>query len=340
MDEGCLMARWMNLVEPQEHESAGMIDEIEEEIVDRLHQVVRGHLQTRRTDVAHAFPRLENHFNRYLFGQFQVPTSADDSRSEFLEVTFVATFDSVWSVVWIPTATDLTDRFLIRLGRIVEACGSGDSVGAVVGRLMTVVVSELESFLGETGDALRSIQHDVLSLVSTPNLSRVIMEKMPVLHDALGDVRLEISSVGTVVDALESVLDGVSNDRIDLHRTIDGGSGSGKQEVFDVSTEIHLLDTWYRARRLKVLQDEQLEQAQFIEARMSAVSEHDELTSARFIGAIAAIMLVPTFIVGLYGMNFDEMPELHWRLGYGSVLALIVAVTIFQVWIFRRRRWI
>ena len=34
------------------------------------------------------------------------------------------------------------------------------------------------------------------------------------------------------------------------------------------------------------------------------------------ISAIAAIIAVPTFIASVYGMNFDNMPELHWRFGY------------------------
>jgi magnesium transporter len=49
-------------------------------------------------------------------------------------------------------------------------------------------------------------------------------------------------------------------------------------------------------------------------------------------------MLLPTFIVCLYGMNFDTMPELHWPIGYGFAALLIVTVTTFQVWYFRKKR--
>ena len=66
----------------------------------------------------------------------------------------------------------------------------------------------------------------------------------------------------------------------------------------------------------------------------------DEVTSGRFMGAIASIMLLPTFIVGLYGMNFDNMPELRWPIGYGFAASLIVAITMFQIWYFRRKRWL
>ena len=51
-------------------------------------------------------------------------------------------------------------------------------------------------------------------------------------------------------------------------------------------------------------------------------------------------MLVPTFIVGLYGQNFIHMPELHWRHGYAFSWALIIATTLAQLAYFRRKRWI
>ena len=44
----------------------------------------------------------------------------------------------------------------------------------------------------------------------------------------------------------------------------------------------------------------------------------------RKISAWAAIIAVPTAVAGIYGMNFDHMPELKWRFGYPAVLAVIV----------------
>ena len=55
---------------------------------------------------------------------------------------------------------------------------------------------------------------------------------------------------------------------------------------------------------------------------------------------IATILLPLTFIVGVYGMNFDHMPELHWRYGYFVVWAVMLAVAAGLLWGFRRRGWI
>jgi magnesium transporter len=55
---------------------------------------------------------------------------------------------------------------------------------------------------------------------------------------------------------------------------------------------------------------------------------------------IASLLLLPTFIVGLYGQNFRDIPELRWHFGYGYVWGIIVVTTLAQLWFFRRKKWI
>ena len=55
---------------------------------------------------------------------------------------------------------------------------------------------------------------------------------------------------------------------------------------------------------------------------------------------IAAVLLVPTFIVGLYGQNFADVPELRWACGYGWSWGLIVVSTVGQLALFRWKKWI
>ncbi len=59
----------------------------------------------------------------------------------------------------------------------------------------------------------------------------------------------------------------------------------------------------------------------------------------RALSAVATVMLPLTFIAGLYGMNFEHMPELHWHYGYLWALGLMGTVGAATVWYFRRKGW-
>jgi magnesium transporter len=54
----------------------------------------------------------------------------------------------------------------------------------------------------------------------------------------------------------------------------------------------------------------------------------------------AAILAVPTAVAGIYGMNFDDIPELHWEFGYIWALTLIFGLAGLLYWQFRRAGWI
>jgi magnesium transporter len=55
---------------------------------------------------------------------------------------------------------------------------------------------------------------------------------------------------------------------------------------------------------------------------------------------ITTIFMPLTFIVGIYGMNFEYMPELKWEWGYPLVLGVIVAIAIAMLGFFKRKKWI
>jgi magnesium transporter len=60
----------------------------------------------------------------------------------------------------------------------------------------------------------------------------------------------------------------------------------------------------------------------------------------RKISAWVAIAAVPTMIAGIYGMNFEHMPELKWTFGYPLVLAVMLSICSFLYWRFRRSGWL
>jgi magnesium transporter len=76
-----------------------------------------------------------------------------------------------------------------------------------------------------------------------------------------------------------------------------------------------------------------------LQANLSLVSVSQNEVVKR-ISAIAGIVAVPTFIASVYGMNFEHMPELHWRFGYPLCLAVMAALAITLVQFFRRIDWL
>jgi magnesium transporter len=66
----------------------------------------------------------------------------------------------------------------------------------------------------------------------------------------------------------------------------------------------------------------------------------DQNEVVKRLSAIASILLVPTFIVGLYGQNFIHTPEYRWQYGYAWSWFLILTTTIIQVIYFRRKGWL
>ncbi|MDD3806527.1 MAG: magnesium/cobalt transporter CorA [Candidatus Marinimicrobia bacterium] len=55
---------------------------------------------------------------------------------------------------------------------------------------------------------------------------------------------------------------------------------------------------------------------------------------------IATIFIPLTFIAGVYGMNFEYMPELHWKWGYPVVWLVMIAIALFMVIFFRKKKWL
>jgi magnesium transporter len=54
---------------------------------------------------------------------------------------------------------------------------------------------------------------------------------------------------------------------------------------------------------------------------------------------ISTIFIPLTFIVGVYGMNFDYMPELNWKYGYPSIWAVMIMVVFGMLGFFRFKKW-
>jgi magnesium transporter len=174
-----------------------------------------------------------------------------------------------------------------------------------------------------------------------------------------------------VVDDYTPVIQGLQTDIDEIESEVFGGNASVSRRIYALSREVlefrraaqpltgvlddltegevYDLDPELR-RYLRDVRDHALRTTEQIEAfhellsnilsvnlTLVGINQNDEVKK---ISAWAAILFAPTLIGTVYGMNFDQMPELHWTLGYplAMVLMLMVSLTLYVV--FKRRGWL
>lgn len=76
-----------------------------------------------------------------------------------------------------------------------------------------------------------------------------------------------------------------------------------------------------------------------LDASLGMISLEQNLVMKIF-SIVAVVLMPPTLVAGIYGMNFEHMPELKWLFGYPFGLALIVASAIIPYWWARRKGWL
>ena len=72
---------------------------------------------------------------------------------------------------------------------------------------------------------------------------------------------------------------------------------------------------------------------------LSMIAMQENETMKR-LTAYAALVAIPTLIAGIYGMNFQDMPELHWRYGYPVCMGVMAALDGYLFYLFRRAKWL
>lgn len=76
-----------------------------------------------------------------------------------------------------------------------------------------------------------------------------------------------------------------------------------------------------------------------ISVNLSMIALQENETTKK-LASYAALIAVPTLVVGIYGMNFEHMPELHWLFGYPLALGLMAAIDVYLYYRFKRANWL
>ncbi|MDO4916204.1 MAG: magnesium and cobalt transport protein CorA [Rothia sp. (in: high G+C Gram-positive bacteria)] len=122
-----------------------------------------------------------------------------------------------------------------------------------------------------------------------------------------------------------------------IHALASNDNNEGKQEAIDDVRQFrdvkdHALQINDRIDDLRATLQNALE----VNSIIVAERQNDDM---KRISAWAAILVAPTIIGSIYGMNFDYMPELHWVFGYPASLLLMVVVSAILYRVFKKRNW-
>ncbi|HEX2063801.1 MAG TPA: magnesium/cobalt transporter CorA [Acidimicrobiales bacterium] len=114
----------------------------------------------------------------------------------------------------------------------------------------------------------------------------------------------------------------------------------GEVEWVDRPTRVHLQDVYdHVLRSIDVIDSHRELLGNAAEAHLAVVSNNLSLVMKK-LTSWGALLLGATLVAGIYGMNFEYMPELDWRLGYPFALGLMLLITVLGYRQFKRRGWL
>jgi magnesium transporter len=302
------VAEWIDLIDPSPEElRAKLPKDVQESALELLLAPAR-HADEPR-------PTLQSHGD-YIFGVFLVAVAVpEEDRVFYQEVDVVVTHDVLLSVSKTPPNEHPYDP-----RPALEACRPEDNAGMMLYRLVDDIAEhylDLVDALDEEIDELEDTVEDAHPAETRTRLSEL-------RHDLLHIRR----TLAPTRDAVRRIVDNV----------VEVETG---QEVFPHEVEVAFNSAYDKLLRafdgLELSRDLIASVRDYLQAKIA----NDQNEVMKKLTVIASVLLVPTFIVGLYGQNFrHHFPELGWQWGYAWSWGLILLTTVAQLAFFRWRRWI
>lgn len=179
--------------------------------------------------------------------------------------------------------------------------------------LMDAVVDNYYPILENLGE-----EYEALELELLDNPTPLALNRLHILRRETTILRRSIYPLREVVSRFEKMEEPF----------LDGGTRVFIRDLYDHT--IQVIDN------IEVLRDTA---ASLLDLYMNSIS--NKMNEVMKVLTIIATIFIPlTFIVGVYGMNFDYMPELRWRYGYFAVMVVMFVAVISMMYFFRRKRWL
>jgi magnesium transporter len=297
--------RWIDLHDPDDATLLAALPEgLHVTVLDRLRRPAEHDDEPR--------PRLQAH-GSYVFGVLVIPEVGDDGVIG-LEINLVATPDRLVTVRKTPPGRTACEFDDVR----AAALRDDEPVGMCLYKLIDEIAERFLSIIDDFDDKIDQLEDNA----STWDAAVVRREISDTRHDIL-HVRRVLTPTR---DAARAVLD----DRVELDTTT----------LFPRDVELHFADAYDKLLRATDGLDLSRDLLAGVRDYHQAEVANDQNEVMKRLTVVASVLLVPTFIVGLYGQNLRGSPELHWRHGYLFSWALIIVLTVVQLWYFRRKKWI
>jgi magnesium transporter len=302
-------ARWIDLLDPTEQElGAALPCEIHDRALELLLEPARHDDEPR--------PRLEGH-DHYVFGVLLVPVCIrEEDRVFYQEVDVVATREQLVTVRKTPERGYPFDASAVH--EAVQAAGE-TRTGAMVYELVDTIAEDYLSLVDALNDEIDELEEGIDRWSGAQVRNRISALRHDLLH-----VRRTLAPMR---DAVRRVVD----------RRIDVGEGP---EILPRDIELSFSDVYDKLLRavdgLDLSRDLLASARDYHQAKIA--NDQNEVTKR--LTVIASVLLLPTFIVGLYGQNFRHIPELGWGFGYWWSWGWILFTTVLQLAFFRWLGWI
>ena len=298
--------RWIDLVDPS-------TEQLQEHLPANIHKTALDALLAPHIHDHEPRPRIESH-DAYVLGIFLLPVAVpDEDRVYYQEIDFIATHDVLVSISKTPPGEQPFDPKPAQ-----DACRTHEDVGMFVYHLVDAIA---ESYL-DLVDALDDEVDELEDMVAVEP-PRVVGKRLRELRQDFRGIRRTLAPTR---DAVHKIVD----NRVEL----------AEGELFPRNVEIAFgsaYDKFLRAAEaLDASRDSLAGVRDFVQGKLSL----DQNEVMKRLTVTASLLLVPTFIVGLYGQNFIHIPELHWGFGYWWSWGWIIATTIAQLAFFKWKRWI
>jgi len=300
--------RWIDLVDPDAAAiEAAVTTDVLPMDVQRLLEPTRADTQPR--------PRLAAHGN-YVFGVLVLPTSdPDDGSVTCHEIDVVATLDRLVTVRKTPPSLVTCD-----ISELVTTANRDDfPAGMCLYQLIDEIAERFLVVVDRFDDEIDELEDNVGTWTAKDIRFRI------------ASLRHEILEVRRVLTPTRDAARAVLDDRVEI---------DGDVTLFPREIELHFADAYDKLLRatdgLDLSRDLLAGVRDFHQAQVA----NDQNEVMKRLTVVASVLLVPTFIVGLYGQNLHGGPEFGWRDGYWFSWGLIVVTTIAQLLYYRRKRWI